>query len=90
MLKFINSARFIASSLSNFVNYFSEGIHRIKYKFGHDDKKCEKFGVKYTYYHCFLELINLKDELIKHKRFFYNKNYEHKFDKKLKEPFFNT
>ena len=53
-------------------------------------KKGGKFGVKYTYYDYFLELINLKDELIKHKRFFCNKNYEHKFDKKLKELFFNT
>ena len=28
----------MASSLSNFVNNLSEGIHRIKYKFGHDDQ----------------------------------------------------
>ena len=29
----------MASSLSNLVNNFSEGIHRIKCKFRHDDKK---------------------------------------------------
>ena len=31
--------RFMASSLSNLVNNLSEGIHRIKYKFRHDDKQ---------------------------------------------------
>ena len=33
---FIDSATFMASSLSNL-----EGVHRIKFKFGHGDKKCE-------------------------------------------------
>ena len=40
ILQFINNARFLGSSLSNLVNNFSKGIHRIKCKFGHDDKKC--------------------------------------------------
>ena len=30
--------QFKASSLSNLVNNLSKGIHRIKCKFGHDDK----------------------------------------------------
>ena len=30
--------QFMASSLSNLVNNLSKGIHRIKCKFGHDDK----------------------------------------------------
>ena len=30
----------MASSLSNLVNNLSEEIHRIKCKYGHDDKKC--------------------------------------------------
>ena len=38
ILQFIDSAGFIASSLSNLVNNLSEGIHRIKCKLGHDDK----------------------------------------------------
>ena len=38
ILKFIESTRFIASSLSNVVNNLSEEIHRIKCKYGHDDK----------------------------------------------------
>ena len=28
------------SSLSNIANSLSEGLHRIKCKLGHDDKKC--------------------------------------------------
>ena len=43
--QFINSARFMASSLSNLVNNLSEGIHRTKCKFGQNDKKCETSGI---------------------------------------------
>ena len=43
-LQFIDSTRSMASSLSNLVNNFSEGIHRIKCKFGHDDKKCKTWN----------------------------------------------
>ena len=49
ILQFINSAKFMTTSLSNFVNNLSEGIHRIKCKFGHDDKGCETYGIKYNY-----------------------------------------
>ena len=48
-LQFIDSTRSMASSLSNLVNNFSEGIHRIKCKFGHDDKKCKTCGIKCKY-----------------------------------------
>ena len=41
ILQFLDSARFIASSLSNLVNNLSEGIHKIKCKYWHDDKKCQ-------------------------------------------------
>ena len=38
-LQFIDSARFMASSLSNLVNNLPEGIkHKTKYQ--HNDKKC--------------------------------------------------
>ena len=37
ILQFIDSAKFMASSLSNLVNNLSEGIQRIKCKYGHDD-----------------------------------------------------
>ena len=80
----------MASSLSNLINDLSEGVHRIKYKFGHDDKKCEACGIQYKYSHCFLEYINFKDDLIECKCLCCNTNYQHKFDEKLKERFFNT
>ena len=40
-LQFTDRARFMASSLSNLVNNLSEGIKRIKCKYGHDDKNCK-------------------------------------------------
>ena len=45
-LQFIDSTRFMACSLSNLVNNFAEGIHKIKCKHKHDDKKCETCGIK--------------------------------------------
>ena len=41
----MDSARFMTSSLSNLGNNLSGGIHIIKYKFGHDDKKCEVYKI---------------------------------------------
>ena len=66
----------MASSLSKPVNNLSEGIHKFKYKYGHDDKKCETCGVKYCY--CFLEYINFIDDLIEYKCLC----HQQKFDKK--------
>ena len=48
-IKFIDSARFMATSLSNFVYNLTEGIHKIKCK------HCE----------CFLEYDSVKDHCIK-------------------------
>ena len=45
----------MASSLLNLVNNLSEGLHGIKCKLGHCDKKFEKCGIKYKYCDCFLE-----------------------------------
>ena len=47
ILHFIVSARFMAGSLSNLVNNLAEGTHRIKCKFGHDNKKRETCRIKY-------------------------------------------
>ena len=47
MLQFFDSARFMASSLSSLVNTLSEGIHKIKCKYGHDDRKYEICGITY-------------------------------------------
>ena len=74
----------MASSLSNLVNNLSEGIHKIKCKSGHTDKKRETCGIKYKYWDCFLEYTNFKNDLIEYKCLCSNKNYQHKFDEKLK------
>ena len=73
--QFIDSAKFMANSLSKLVNNLSKGIHKIKSKSGHDDKKCENCGMKYKYCDCFLEYANFKDDLIEYKRLCCNKKY---------------
>ena len=90
ILPFIDSAKFMASSLSNPVNNLSEGIRRIKFKLGHDNKKCETCRIKYNYCDCFLEYTKFKDDLIEYKYLCCNKNCQNKFAKKLKERFVNT
>ena len=90
ILQFIDSARFMASSLSDLVNNLSEGIYRIECKFRCDDKKCETCGIEYKYFDCFLEYMHFKNDLIEYKCLCCNKNYQHKFDEKLKERFFST
>ena len=54
----------MASSLSNLANNLFDGIHRIKCKYGHDDKKCETCRIKYKHCHNFLEYTTFKDDLI--------------------------
>ena len=67
IVKFIDSASFIASSLSNVINNLSEGIHKIKCKHGQNDKKCETCGITYEICKCFLECTIFEDELIGYK-----------------------
>ena len=64
----------MASSLSNPVDNFAEGIHKIKCK------DCN----------CFLEYEKVKDYLIKCKCFSCNKDYSKELDKKLKRRFKNS
>ena len=80
----------MANLLSNLASNLSEGIHRIKCKYGHDDKKCKTCGIKCKYGDCFLEYTNLKDDLIEYKCLCSNKSYQHKFDENVMERFFNT
>ena len=75
ILQFIDSARFIASFLSNLVNNPSEGIHKIKCKHGHSVKKCEICRIKYKYCDCFLEYKNFKDDSIEKKCLCCKKSY---------------
>ena len=51
----------MASSLSNLVSNFSEGIYRMNCN---DDKKCETYGIKCKFCDCFLDYTNFKNDLI--------------------------
>ena len=73
-IKFIDSARFMASSLSNLVDNLAEGVHNIKCK------NCD----------CFLEYESVNDNLIKYKCLSCNKNYSNKLDENLEKRFKNT
>ena len=87
---FNDSASFMESSLLNLVNYVSEGIYKVKCKYGHNDKKCEICRIKYKYCDCFYEYTNFKDRTqIVYKWLYYNKNYQ-QFDEKLKDRLFST
>ena len=59
-MQFIERTRFMASSLSNLDNNLSEEIHKIKYKYGHHDKKHETCGITYKLCGSFLEYSNFK------------------------------
>ena len=75
ILQFINSARFMASSLSNLVNNLSERVHRIvntnmtikNIKLAELNKDCD----------CFLEYTNFKYNLTEYKCLCRNKNYQY-------------
>ena len=57
----------MTSSLSNLVDNLAEGIHKIKCKHRHDNRKCEMCGIKYKDCECCLEYTNIKDDLILYK-----------------------
>ena len=46
----------MASSLSNLFNSLSEGIQKIKCRFGHDDEKSKSCKIKYNIVTVFLNL----------------------------------
>ena len=73
-IKFIDSARFVASSLSNLVNNLGERIHKLK---------CEDCD-------CFLEYESAKGILTKYRCLSCNKNYSNKLDEEFKKRFRNT
>ena len=73
-IKFIDSARFMASSLSNLVDNLGDGIHKI------EGKNCD----------CFLEFESVKDNLIQYKCMSCNKDYSKKLYQELRKQFKNT
>ena len=66
ILHFFDSARFMTSLLPNIDKNHSEGINRIKCKFGHGDLKCKTCGIRCKYCKCFLEYKHFKDYLMKY------------------------
>ena len=73
-LKSIDSARFMATSLSNLVDNLTEGIHKIKCK------DCD----------CCLEYESVREDLINYKCTSCNKDYSNITDEELKKRFKNT
>ena len=73
-IKFIDNARFKASSLSNLVGNLAEGIHKIKCK------NCR----------CFLEYESVKYNLIKYEWLSCSKDYSNKLDEEWTKKFKNT
>ena len=73
-MKFIDTARFMASSLSNLVDNLAEGIQKI------ECKDCDSFR----------EYESFSDDLIKHKCLSCNRDYSNKLDEKFKKRFKNT
>ena len=86
-LQFIYISRFIASSLSRLVNNLSDGIHKIKCKYRHEDKKCETCGIKYKYCDRFLKYTSFKGCLKEYRCIFCNKSYQ-QVGWKVKREFF--
>ena len=68
-IKFVDSGRFMATSLSNIVDDLTEGIHKIK---------CKNCG-------CFFEYESLKDNSIKYKCLSCNKDYSKKLNEELEK-----
>ena len=60
ILQFIDSARFMASSLSNLVNNLSERIYRIKCKHGHDHKNVKLVELNLSIAAFFLNIQTLR------------------------------
>ena len=66
-MQFTESSRLMASSLPNLINNLAETIHKIKCKYGQNDKKCDAFRIKYKDCGCFLEYKNFKNDLVEYK-----------------------
>ena len=57
------------------MNNFAQRIHKIKCKYGHDNKKCKTHVIKYIDCDCLVEYTNFKDDLIGYKCLCCKKNY---------------
>ena len=66
----------MARSLSNLANNLSEGIHKIRCKYEHNDKIYRICGATYKVSDYFLEYTNFNDDVIAYKYLFFNKSYQ--------------
>ena len=82
-MQFIDSVRFMASSLSSHVNNLAEEIHTVKWKYRRDNKKCETCGIKYKNCEFCPECTNFRDDLREYKCLCCKKNYDKMFDENL-------
>ena len=73
-MKFIDSVRFMSTSLSNLVDNLTEIIHKIKCK------NCNYF----------FEYESVRDNFMKYKCLSCNKDYSNKIDEESKKRFKNT
>ena len=89
-IQFIDSARSMTRLLPNFVDILGKEVHKIKCKYGHDDKNCEAGGIKYKDFECCLVYINVKNDLILYKGLCCNCNYQKELDQNLKKRFANS
>ena len=88
-LQFIDSARSLRRSLSNVVDSLAKGIHKIKCKNSHNNKKCVTCGIKCKYCEWRLECRNVKIDSIEYKCLCCNRNLRKNIDEKLKKQFVN-
>ena len=58
-MQFVNNREFITSLFSNLVDNFAVGVHKIEYKYGHDNKKWKACGIRYKDCGCCLEYTNV-------------------------------
>ena len=79
----------MANSSSNLFNNLAKEIHKIKCKYGHDNKKCGTCGIKYKDSKFCFEYTNFKNNLIEEKCLCCNKNYQKTFHENLKKRFGN-
>ena len=79
----------MANSSSNLFNNLAKEILKIKCKYGHDNKKCGKCGIKYKDSKFCFEYANFKNNLIEEKCLCCNKNYQKNFHENLKKGFAN-
>ena len=83
-------ARFMASSLSNLVKIFAEKIQSIKFKYVHNDEKCETWKLNIKFVTAFMNMQVLKMILIGCKSLSCNRYYLKKSDENWNKLFLNT